>query len=1011
MNILKYILLFVLFTVFWKCYRSKENLITVTELKDLDSLGHATVDELVYLGLHQKRSKEFIRRIKKSLLEKIPPNSIIPGDKCVKDMHKLCKDDSRCVRIHPTERPVCSAGVDGINPVGKLSEGVNRYGNYDNGSINYFPIGNSGCANNINTLKCPPRYECHAKYNKCIPKAPLPQVFINIPKIDSTRLVFQPPMPIEPKLECPADTSYTEIKYAGFCKNNRTNELCALEPNKRNYIKFCSTVQCPDKYFQLEPGICEDNNGKKCSLEPDENYPLCGGHNDFLEIKNVNLLDNNIKSFKNITETECASKCQNNIKCDGFTIDDNNECFLKKNVTSTKKIQKKEGSILQLKTPINYSYHENTNLKGEPIKEFINKSYIDCAKECDKDSKCSAFTVGKDTDFSNCQLRDNIIGQSYYDKDRRTFRKKYKSGDLCNNLKYDNINDNISDTINHVNKVYDDKIETSIKKLKDEYKSELSNNTKKIYSDFINNYMHDYSMITWNIINKNCNRIIIKKLDYLYLHMSILQIWGIPETDDKSELIDYIQDKKTIINMSSIYNEHNSKYCRDNKLDTFMSTSYDEQSLISNSTNTGKNQYIEIQLPETIKLYKIIIFNKQGKNSDLLVPLKISLYNNDKYEHSATKESFNTPFKEADYLKLDDKLNVNDKGDLDKYHEILNIDETNSNYCRFTNNKSVKNNFNTIVCSGALSEYQYKFDNMNTPYKNTYFKNQNKETLNDDICRCTGIPENAKITCRDTKSNSDYVFKLFPHCNKLTSDEIKAQIVDNNNQCNISTKFKIDAGFYWNNTLSLYLFRNTIFNNKQVILYTLIDSETFKIRHGYPKIINNITWPGMSFLNKIDSVFRVSKDIVIFTRNNYFTKFNLIKKKQLPGYPKVIQAHFEKLPTLFSSKITAAFNIGNNMGLLFNGKKFIEYNLNMIENKGKYKSNIASIVRYDLKSKYSGIKLNDWDGIVYNDTLNYILFIIGNMYHLFDVKQNKVVTKTSMARQWQNLWKINVNNL
>lgn len=1010
MNILKYILLFVLFTIFWKCYRNKENLITVTELRDLDSLGHATVDELVYLGLNQKRSKEFIRRIKKSLLEKIPPNSIIPGDKCVKNMHHLCKGDSRCVRVNPTERPVCSAGVDGLNPVGKLTEGINKYGNYDNGSINYFPIGITGCANNINTLKCPPRYECYAKYNKCIPKAPLPQVFINIPKIDSTRLVFQPPMPIEPKLECPPDTSYTEIKYAGFCRNDRTHELCALEPNKRNNIRFCPTVQCPDKYYQLEPGICEQNNGKKCSLEPNENYPLCGGHNDFLEIKNVNLLENNITSFKDITETECASKCQKNQVCDGFTIDNNNECFLKKNVTKTK-IEEKEGSILQLKTPINYTYHENTNIKGEPLKKFNNKSYIDCAKECDKDSKCSAFSVGNDINFSNCELRGDLIGKSYYDKNTRTFRKKYKSGNLCNNLKFDSIDEDISNTINNVNKVYDDKIDRSIKKLKDDYKYKLSNNTKKIYTDFINNYMHNSSMITWNIINKSCNKIIIEKLDYLYLHMSILQIWGIPENNDKSNLIDYIQDKKTKINMSSIYEDHDSKYCRDNKLDTFMSTSYDEQSLISNSTNTVKKQFIEIQLPETIKLYKIIIFNKQGKNSELMVPLKISLYNDDNYEHSAIKETFYKPFKEAAYVKLDKKLNVNDKGNLDKYHEVLNIDNTKGNYCRFTDNKSVKNNVNKIVCSGPLSEYQYEFDNINTPYKDTYFKKQNNETLNDDICRCTGIPENAKITCRDTNSNSDYTFKLFPNCNKLSGDEIKQQIVDNNNQCNLSSKFKIDAAFYWNNTLSLYLFRNTIFNDKHVILYTLIDSETFKIRNGYPKIVNNITWPGMSFLNKIDSVFRINKDTVIFTRNNYYTKFDLIKKKQLPGYPKEIIGNFEKIPKILSSKITSAFNIGNNMGLLFNGKKFIEYNLNMIENKGKYKSNIASILRYDLKSKYSGLQVNYWDGIVYNDTLNYILFIIGNMYHLFDVRQNKVVTKTSMVKQWKNLWNINVNNL
>ena len=83
----------------------------------------------------------------------------------------------------------------------------------------------------------------------------------------------------------------------------------------------------------------------------------------------------------------------------------------------------------------------------------------------------------------------------------------------------------------------------------------------------------------------------------------------------------------------------------------------------------------------------------------------------------------------------------------------------------------------------------------------------------------------------------------------------------------------------------------------------------------------------------------------------------------------------------------------------------------MIENTGEYKSNVPSIIRYDLQSKYTGLKLNHWDAIVSNDTINYILFFIGDMYYFFDIKKNKIISKTSMIHQWKNIWKINVNNL
>lgn len=990
MNILKCILIFTLLIIFIFYCKKKEDYKEFRELKDIRSLSHATIDELIYVGLGKKRSKDFMKRIKATLLDKLPPNSVKPGENCVKNMHELCIGDSKCFFNKIEESPVCSAGIDGTNPVGLLPA-VNRYGNYDNGSTNYFPLGITGCVNN--TIKCPPRYKCDNITNTCDQMEPIPIPTINIPKVDSTRLMFQPPFPIESKEECPPEHTYLERKYSGFCKHNITNNECALEPNKRDGAPFCSTVTCPDDYYQIEPGFCETDDRKQCSLEPTENYPLCGGHNDYLEIENIDIKGNSISKRTGITEKECATSCQQNVRCDGFVMD-RDKCDLKKNVTSPKDIFPKEGKKLYLKTPINYTYHENTDLRGDSLKKYINKTYIDCAKECDNNNDCIAFTVGKDTDFSTCELKKTISGQSYFNNKKRTFKKKYRNGTLCESPKLDNIDNEIKDNIQTINKIYNTRINNTLDKLKKESINTLKMTKSQVQNNFIQYMINNNDIITWDSININCNKIIIEKLDNLYLHMSILQIWGSFNGDNTVQ--DFIQDNKTTIKMSSIFEDHNSKLCRDNNLHTFMSTNY----------NINDTQYIEISLPENINVHKIIIFNKEGKNKDKLVPFKISLYNDNYLEHFAVKENFTTPFQQNKYFKLDKSFNVKDKGNLDNFYTIANIDGIgDTNYCRFT-----KDNTKTLLCSGLKSEYQHVFKNMETPYTNTYFKYQNVDTLKDDICRCTGLPNKSKITCRNTENNEDYLLKEFPNCDSFSGKNIKNQLTNTNSMCKSAIDFKVDAGFYWSKTLSYYLFRNTTINNKKVVLYTVIDSDSYIIKKGYPKILNKITWRGLTFTNKIDSVFVLNNDIIIFTRNNFYVKYNLKTNKQEPGYPKKIKLHFQQLPDIFTKKITAGINIGNNIGLLFNGRQFVEYDLNLIENTVGYTSKTTNIIRFNLTKLFTGIKFQKWDAIVSNYR-NFILFFIGDVYYLFDIKQNKVLTKTSMRNQWKNIWKINVNNL
>ena len=144
MNILKYIYLFLCISIFIHfCYIKEKYTGKFREFRDLGNLSHANIDELEVVGLGRARSKAFMKKIRAAVLKKIPPNSVNPGDRCTSTIHKQCKGDSICFDGGKTT-PICTAGKDGLLPVGILDE-PNAYGNYDNGSTHCFPRNREGC--------------------------------------------------------------------------------------------------------------------------------------------------------------------------------------------------------------------------------------------------------------------------------------------------------------------------------------------------------------------------------------------------------------------------------------------------------------------------------------------------------------------------------------------------------------------------------------------------------------------------------------------------------------------------------------------------------------------------------------------------------------------------------------------------------------------------------------------------------------------------------------------------
>ena len=908
-------------------------------------------------------------------------------------MDELCVGDSKCIPLQK-EKPICSAGKDGINAVGMLKN-TNAYGVYDNGNIHYLPRNTIDCIGN--DYKCPPRYNCHPKYNVCL-KKPLPFIEKK-PPIKSSRLQFSPPFPIDNQLKCPYNFNYDTNTFGALnCKDINSDYTCTLEPSKVLDKKPCMSVKCPKDYAHTEPGICEKEDGSVCTLQPMGGNELCGARNEFIKIKDTDINDNKttIKTIHNSNESACSTACQTTEECDGFIFNSNNSCFLKHKINNSEKIVPNKNKNLFLRTPLNYTYHDNTNITQNTIQEFNNKSYTDCAEECDKNLNCSAFTVGKNQNFMNCRLKSNISSFSKTDNNFDTFKKIQRTGKLCENINTSELVSEIEGEVSELENKYNadlTKLAIDVEKERNlKIQNAALNKKKTIQKKMINSE----DVIIWNNINITGNFIKLQKLDLYYLSLSIIQIWGIDKNTNK--LINIAQNKNVEINMSSIYQNLKAKYCIDNKLNTYCSTSY----------NDKENQFIEFNLNDEYDIHKIIIYNIPNTKKNNLVPLKISILDENKDEKMyAIKSSFEENFKISDYIKLNKKHFITDKGNIDKYRTLASINGTQDSFCRFTSELSPDDK-EEFICSDNGNQHQHIFKKVNTLYDKTYFLNKNKKTDNDDICMCSGVIPNTVVKCQDT-SNPDNTYNLenIINCENLTGHELKNMINQDNR--NNSDNFKINAGFYWDKVYSYYLFKNTVLNNKLVVLFTVIDSDTFNIKPGYPKILNNKTWKGLSFTTQIDSAFMYDNDIVIFTKNGYYVKYNLTLQQQLPNYPKKIEQNFTNIQNIFKNKITSAINIGNNIALLFHKTQFIEFDLLLLENK-EIESRVIRKVYFDINKKYSGLNIYNWDAIVSNN-INLILLFKNNKYYIYNYIEETLITTVTMNKQWPNIWNINVNNL
>ena len=444
-------------------------------------------------------------------------------------------------------------------------------------------------------------------------------------------------------------------------------------------------------------------------------------------------------------------------------------------------------------------------------------------------------------------------------------------------------------------------------------------------SEVINND----NLISWNNINYRCNKIIIK-LDKLNSQLKIgnIQILGKTQFKKNHNIFKYGDEFEII---SSSGEPELLTNCFDNNLKTEFSTSQED------------NPYVQININKDLNfnIYKINIYSSVKTSISNIIPLQILLYDNDKLLRIATKSHKN---KDIELNKLPPKIendnytyatrNISDFGDPNQIQEWTDIINNNSNddFCRIV--KDGKTNKEMMACSVLNSENEYQFKSiqgidMGHPHTQ-YFKKYDEQS-GTNFCRCIGKGKNSNVSClknTGTSFTDEFIPKNTPSpCQIYRGEELKnINLKKVKPDCNTfteyldPTKYKVDAGFYYNRINSYYLFKNTTLNNKKITLMNLIDVSNHKPRAGFPKILTKQVWGNFpsEFMTLIDSILYIGNDSIIVFKENKCIFYNLKNQySYIPDYihntiiknakPKYISKIFPNLP--FRKNISACANI------------------------------------------------------------------------------------------------------
>jgi type 1 glutamine amidotransferase len=143
------------------------------------------------------------------------------------------------------------------------------------------------------------------------------------------------------------------------------------------------------------------------------------------------------------------------------------------------------------------------------------------------------------------------------------------------------------------------------------------------------------------------------------------------------------------------------------------------------------------------------------------------------------------------------------------------------------------------------------------------------------------------------------------------------KFINNENWRGLPWKSGIDTAVDWNNG-KVYFFKGN--------QYLRYDIATDRADAGYPKFINNETWPGLPWRDGIDAAVNWGNGKAYFFKGNQYVRYDIATDRTDAGYPKFINNEtWPGLPWTFG--IDAAVNWGNGKAYFFKGNQYLRYDI------------------------------------------------------------------------------------
>lgn len=481
------------------------------------------------------------------------------------------------------------------------------------------------------------------------------------------------------------------------------------------------------------------------------------------------------------------------------------------------------------------------------------------------------------------------------------------------------------------------------------------------------------------------------------------------------------------------------------------------------STGNQSQPKITFEFSKSIKIKKIIIWNRNTRDANKNLPLYINIkdqYNNTvvtgiKKNYISNLEILNkiprTPLAcKNPYIQYGNMFNpgsalvndnkINSSSSFRQWTKLSNKDLNDCRYCRII----TENDSKVVSCTNPATNNQFDIQSISNPTGNSLFPigadnsaylHDESDDGNQDFCFTN--TETNQIECLEQVGNK---FKnLFSPKDQeysysdLTGEQIKksrtkfdtSKCVTNKSIVQL-TQYKCDAGFYCSKIGYYYLFKNSLLDDDDIILFRELSVDATKNNEeGNCLILNQTNWPGVTF-SKIDATLyleydpehdNIDREVVYFFSGKQYIKFDMTNNEVIQNSTtseNVNELNSGFFSNLMFEEITACCHIGNGICWFFNNDKFIQATLK--NNKFQINGNPSKLTDNTI---FKDIPFNSFDVILhfYNLKNSNILIFKDNEIIDYDTKtrrnrcSNTNISVKSIDDIYFNLWEINISNL